>query len=224
MPREICAILAILFLVGGIGRVQAGNILVNGGFEDEPNYGMGVINGAGYSALTGSQIPGWTIEPGHAATVHNDTIYPTISGTYSVNTDGEGYNGNNANFYQNFASARGALYTLSFNWESWEDGTTSQLEISVADTVTSSVLFNGLYSWNGFLHINQVTTSFLGTGDALQLRIQESPQSGYNDNTFVVDNFSVTTSVPEPSTTIMSATATLVGLGCLWCRRRSRNT
>ena len=89
MKHRLAIAAALLALVSGTGRVQA-DILVNGGFEDEPNYGSGVINGAGYSALTGSQIPGWTIEPGHAVTIHNDTIYPTISGTYSVNTDGEG--------------------------------------------------------------------------------------------------------------------------------------
>lgn len=222
MRRDIYAIIAGLALLTAMDRVQAGNILVNGGFEDEPNFGSGVINGAGYSALTGSQIPGWTIEPGHAVTIHNDTIYPTISGTYSVNTDGEGYNGHNANFYQDFASTRGVSYTLSFDWEAWQNGTNAQLRISVEDTVTSSVLFNGLYSWDDFLNLHHVTSSFLGTGDALQLRIQESPESGYNDNTFIVNNFGVVSSVPEPSTLIMSGTAsTLLCLGYWWSCRKS---
>ena len=36
-----------LLLMSGTTRVDAGNLLINGGFEDEPNYEMGVINGAG---------------------------------------------------------------------------------------------------------------------------------------------------------------------------------
>ena len=80
---------------------------MNGGFENEPNFGNGVSGDGGYSALTGSQIPGWTIEPGHAATVHNTAFYPFISGNFSINMDGEGFNGQNANLYQDFASSLG---------------------------------------------------------------------------------------------------------------------
>jgi Protein of unknown function (DUF642)/PEP-CTERM motif len=222
MRRGICAIFSVLVLVAGMGRVQAGNILVNGGFEDEPNYGSGVINAPGISALTGSQIPGWTIEPGHAVSIHNDTVFPTISGIYSVNTDGEGYNGHNGDFYQDFATTSGASYTLSFDWEGWQDNTSARLEISVEDTVTSSVLFNGLYSWDGFLTLHHVTTSFLGTGDALRLRIQELPESGFNDNTFIVDNFSVVgASVPEPSSMTLLGIAALFALSRAKAGRRS---
>lgn len=71
---------------------------------------------AGCSGLTGTQMPGWTIEPGHGATVHNTVLYPTISGGYSINMDGEGYNGVNADLYQDFGSALGASYTLTFDW------------------------------------------------------------------------------------------------------------
>jgi hypothetical protein len=47
-------------------------LLVNGGFEDEPNINGG--NGAfagdgGYELMTASAIPGWTIAPGYAATI-----------------------------------------------------------------------------------------------------------------------------------------------------------
>ena len=45
---------------------------------------------------------------------------------------------------------------------------------------------------------------FSGSGDDLRLRIQENPASGYNDNAFIVENFSVTP-VPEPASILSSA-------------------
>ena len=150
-----------------------GNLLVNGDFENEPNWGGGVYYAPGsVTALVGNQIPGWTIEPNHALTIHLATgIDPTISGNYSANPDGEGYQGNNANFYQDFDNNANVTYTLSFNWQSWGQSlaipTTSQQQVSVEDTVTGSVLFNGLYAYDGNNPhpVHSVTASFLGTGN-----------------------------------------------------------
>jgi hypothetical protein len=186
------------------------NLLVNGGFENEPNWGNGIgVYDPGETELIGSQIPGWTIVTNHAVTVQIASgPYLTISGNYSVNTDGEGYDGNNSNFYQDFATQNGLSYALEFNWQSWgayTTPTTSKLEISVVDTVTTAVLFDGLYSYDGSgpHPVHDVLANFTGTGNPLRLRIQETPQSGYNDNTFVVDNFSVTVAsgvgAPVPS-------------------------
>ncbi len=178
----------------------AANLLVNGDFENEPNWGGGVAYDGGCTALIGSELPGWTIEPNHAVTIHirpSPYNYLVISGAYSVNTDGEGYDGHNANFYQDFATAMGASYELDFDWQSWGltyPSTTGALEISLLDTVTSAVLFDGLYYYdgNGPHPVHHVSAGFAGTGNGLRLRIQQSPESGFNDNTFVVDNFSVT--------------------------------
>jgi hypothetical protein len=200
---------------GGIPAVMLApppppNLLVNGGFESEPNWGNGIgVYDPGETELTGSQIPGWSIVTNHAVTVQIASgPYLTISGNYSVNTDGEGYDGNNSNFYQDFATQNGLSYALEFNWQSWgayTTPTTSKLEISVVDTVTTAVLFDGLYSYDGSgpHPVHDVLANFTGTGNPLRLRIQETPQSGYNDNTFVVDNFSVTVApgvgAPVPS-------------------------
>jgi PKD repeat protein len=182
------------------GGTQSSNLLANGGFESEPNWGGGVYYDGSATALVGGELPGWTIEPNHAVTIHKSGgPYLTISGGYSVNTDGEGYHGNNANLYQDFASTANSSYTLRFNWQSWGQygtPTTSKQAVSVMDTVTGAVLFNGLYAYdgNGPHPVHAVTANFQGTGNPLRLRIQESPQSGYNDNTFMVDDFSVTSS------------------------------
>jgi len=176
-------VLTLLFLT--CATSMAANLIVNGDFENEPNYSGSI----GYSVFTGSQMPGWTIEPGSAVTVHNNTIYPFISGTYSVNTDGEGQNGNNANFYQDFASVNGQQYQLDYDWLLWTLTQTPHLDVSVTDTVTSAVLYSGNFAPASGLH--HVAALFTGTGNPLRLRVRENPQSGVNDNTFIVDNFVV---------------------------------
>ena len=196
MSKLSTTALCVLFAASiGCPLIASANLLVNGGFDSEPNYGSGVVNGVGFSALTGSQIPGWTIEPGHAATVHDTSTYPFISGPFSVNTDGEGFNGHNANLYQDLASVAGQQYQLQFDWAGWIS-TAAQLDVSITDTVTSQVLYHGNFVWAVGSH--HVISAFVGTGNALRLRVQESPESGTNDNGYVVDNFVIDTSGVTP--------------------------
>ena len=180
-----------------ISPVASANLLVNGDLENEPNWGASNGTGCGSggdtgcSALTGSQLPGWTIEPGHAVTVHIAGTYPTISGTYSINMDGEGLNSHNANFHQDFASSNGQQYNLQYDWEIWFTNPTPNLDVTVTDTVTSSILYHGNFAQTaGLQHVN---ASFTGTGNPLRLRIQEIPETGVNDNAYIVDNFVIVT-------------------------------
>jgi hypothetical protein len=189
-----------LCAVAGIST-QAASVLINGDFEDEPNFGSGISNNPGYSEFTGNQIPGWTIAPNRAATIHNTVLYPFISGNYSLNTDGEGFNGHNADLYQDFATTIGTPYELAFDWEGWQNtAPATQLQISITDLTTSAVLYNGLFSYSAAL--SHVVDDFLGTGNTLRLEIQETPESGVNDNQFIADNFSVT-AVPEPGAGVL---------------------
>ena len=203
MRHFVFGLIATLSLLSAPALAQ--NLLVNGNFENEPNYS----GSTGYSVFTGSQMPGWTIEPGTAVTVHNTTVYPTISGTYSVNTDGEGQNGNNANFYQDFASVNGQWYELDYDWLLWQQTQpTPHLDVSITDTVTAAVLYSGNFAPASGLH--HVTAGFIGTGNPLRLRVRENPQSGVNDNTFIVDNFVVVLNneggpPPPPPPTAVSA-------------------
>jgi hypothetical protein len=195
-----------LVLIGLLALSTAGaaNLLVNGDFENEPNFGSGFANDAGFSAFTGTQIPGWIIDACCGATIHNNVLYPHISGTYSLNTDGEGHNGHNANLYQDFSTVFGTSYQLAYDWQGWQNNSaTARLDISITDTVTSALLYDGNFSFNAALQ--HITTNFVGTGNALRLRIQESPESGLNDNQFMVDNLSVDSLAPEPSTWALSA-------------------
>lgn len=220
--------------------IQAAELLVNGDFEDEPNWHNGVSQDNSSTAMTTNQIPGWTIESGCAVTVHRCCNYLVISGTYSVNTDGEGWNGHNGNFYQDFSTVAGATYTLAFDWEGWYvNGVVTnspQLDVSVADTVTSAVLFEGVYAYDN-TPAHHLVTEFSGTGNPLRLRIRENPESHVNDNMFIVDNFSVTGAqaprppllsiTPSNNTVVVSwplsatgwllrATTNLVASGSLW--------
>ncbi len=188
------------------------NVLVNGGFDSQPNYGSGVVNGVGFSALTGSQIPGWTIEPGHAVTIHDTSTYPFITGPFSVNTDGEGFGGGNANLYQDFASVTGQQYQLQFDWQGWIS-TAAHLDVTVTDTVTSAVLYHGNFAWAAGSH--HVSFGFVGTGNPLRLRVQESPESGTNDNGFIVDNFAVDPIAATATTAVSIPTLSPSMLGLL---------
>ena len=200
LKRSWLAELLIAAIVAGFSPslTHGAELLTNGGFEDEPNFGMGVSGDPGYSALTGNQIPGWTIVADHAATVHNTVLYPTISGGYSINTDGEGFMGHNADLYQDFASVGAASYAFSFDWQGWmNNAPNSQLAVSIIDLTTNGVLYSNLFSFSSTLH--NESAMFLGTGNTLRLEINEMPESGVNDNQFIVDNFSVQGPIPEPS-------------------------
>ena len=208
----------------GCPQIASANLLVNGGFDSEPNYGSGVVNGVGFSALTGSQIPGWTVEPGHAVTIHDTSTYPFISGPFSVNTDGEGFGGHNANVYQDFASSAGQQYQLQFDWSGWIS-TTANLDVSITDTVTSAVLYHGNFTWaTGTHHVSSVV---VGTGNPLRLRVQESPESGTNDNGFIVDNFVVdplattatAANIPTLSLSMLGLLAALLAVFAFKARR-----
>ncbi|MGE4403715.1 MAG: DUF642 domain-containing protein [Desulfobulbus sp.] len=187
----------IAILAGTIPSVANANLLVNGDFENEPNWGKGILGDNGFTALTGTQLPGWTIMAGYAVTIHNTKIYPTISGEYSVNTDGEGYGGHNASLYQDFSTTNGQQYSLTFDWKTWSSNTTPMLDIIVIDTVTSNVLYDGNFVWS--LGLYNEEAFFTGTGNPFRLQIQERPESRFNDNSYIVDNF-VVTPVPVPPT------------------------
>lgn len=185
------------------------DLLVNGGFEDMPNWNNGIGGDGSYTLLVGNSIPGWTIEPGHGATIHitgGAFNYPTISGLYSLNTDGEGFNGHNVNIYQDFAATAGVQYVLTFDWINWATSSVPGLDVSITDTVTNTVLTSGNYGLSAGLHNESL--AFLGTGNALRLRIQHVPESGFNDNTFIVDNFTVN-AVPAPGAAAALAFAAL---------------
>ncbi len=211
-----CAVriaLGTLLTVVAVGPAAAqSNLLVNGGFEDMPKWGAGIGGNAGFTLLTGASIPGWTIQDGYAATIHNPVAYPTISGVYSLNTDAEGYNGHNVNMYQDFASGAGTPMTLTFDWMNWFQSTAPLLNVSVVDTVSNAVLLDLSFGISPGVHSELY--NFFGTGNALRLRIQHKPESGFNDNTFIVDNFKV---VPAPGA------AAALGLGAALVGRRRRS-
>ncbi len=188
------------------------NVLVNGDFENMPNWGAGIAGDGGYTLLIANAIPGWTIEADHGATIHNTSTYPYISGNYSLNTDGEGWSGHNVDMYQDFATLAGQQYSLSFDWKNWYSASTPLLDVSVVDTVTNAVLAHGSYGVDAGLHSESF--DFVGSGNAFRLRVKCAPESGYNDNTFIVDNFAV--NVPTP------AGLAMIGIGGMLAGRRRR--
>ncbi|MBX3111216.1 MAG: PEP-CTERM sorting domain-containing protein [Fimbriimonadaceae bacterium] len=189
------SVLAVAFAA----QASATELVVNGGFEDQPNWNGGISHDGSYTAFTGADIPGWTIADGHAATIHNHG-YPYISGTYSLNTDGEGYNGHNVDIYQDVTPGLGSQNTLSFSWKIWYENDVPKLDVSLTDLVTLNTIYHGNFGQPDS-DVHNESFNFVGTGNALRLEIKESPETGYNDNAFIVDDFSIRTeSVPEPFT------------------------
>jgi hypothetical protein len=210
-------------------HLQAGEVLINGGFENEPQASNPAVQNFGFLLLTGSDVPGWTIATGHYATMHeNPGPWPTITGAYSLNTDGEGTGGNNVDIYQDFSTANGASYTLSYDWEVWqENAPNTDLHVSVEDLTSSTFLYNALLTpTTPSLAVQAVNQTFLGDGDTYRLEIQETPQSGFNDNEYVVDNFSVVASssaVPDATTWSAEGIAALaLGIMCFAGQRSTK--
>lgn len=201
-----------LFGCIGMGGIANANILVNGGFEDMPNWGYGPAGDAFYTLLIGDMVPGWTIEAGYGATFHNSVAYPTITGEYSLNTDAEGYNGHNVNIYQDCASLAGEAYELSFDWLGWSPDSVTRLDVTLVDLVTETLLAEGNYDQGSAL--NHASFAFTGTGNVIRLRVKCAPESGRNDNAIIADNFTVAV-VP----TAGSITGLALG-GVMFGRRR----
>lgn len=196
-----------------VSAAAHGNILVNGDFENMPKFGSGIGGDPGFTLLTGTDIPGWTIADGFGATVHNTVLYPTISGKFSINTDAEGFNQHNINMYQDFAATANQAYALTFDWQNWFQSSIPLLHISIEDAVTNAILSEGFYGISPGLH--NETLNFVGNGNTLRVRISHAPASGFNDNTFIVDNFDIAV-IPSPGV------AGLLTLGALAAARRKR--
>jgi hypothetical protein len=106
---------------------------------------------------------------------------------------------------------------FSFDWEGWEDTQPSTLlNVSITDNNTAATVFSQSYAYNSAL--SHETDTFTGSGDSLRLEVQESPESGGNDNQFIVDNFSVL-AVPEPSTLALAGVA---GIAAFIVKRRQK--
>ncbi len=203
--------IAAIILTCCLETVASAELIINGGFETQLNFGNGAVNpngnGPGFSGMTGTQIPNWTIQPGHGATVHDTTIYPFITGNYSLNLDGEGFGGNNADMYQDFPSAPTA-YTINYDYQGWTASPTT-FTVSITDITTLTVVFTQISNWTpSLVHVNSV---FQGTGNNLRLRVSQQ-NTGFNDNAFIVDNFSVTT-VPEPGSMVLFAIGGTFAMG-----------
>jgi hypothetical protein len=224
--RFLGVILTGLGCVATASNVRGDEILVNGGFEDEPNYPTWLPA----IPFGGNAIPGWTILT--TGTIHQlsgagfpTDGFPTITGYYSLNTDGEGYGGMNCQIFQDFRTVNGGSYNFAFNWETWVvDAPLNFLRVSIEDLGSHTFVYNGLFDPTlvSDLTIQLASTSFLGDGDTYRLEIQQTPQSGFNDNEYIVDNFSVRV-VPDVTTWSADCIATLACAALRFAMRRSTN-
>jgi len=115
MKRVLTLATGLVLLLLCVGTVSA-NLVSNGGFEN-PSYDMMI------KTLTGSELPGWTIDKGDIQVIKN-TYWESPEGTQSIDLSGTTM----GNIRQTINTEPGATYTLTFRMAGNPDGNNKGLE------------------------------------------------------------------------------------------------
>ncbi len=185
-------------------QTTVGNLVSNCSFEDAPP-----PVGANYEFV--AALPGWSVSGGQFERWSNGfNGFTSKDGVTHLELDS---NIGNTSIWQYLNTTVGARYDVSF-WVAHRslNGQVSQLDVLIGGFDPSNLLFTtspltdnnpGQYKWVNY------TTSFTATQASTQIVFRGAgPSNTYGDH---LDNISVVSTVPEPSTYALM-TAGLLGL------------
>ncbi|MGO9597455.1 MAG: PEP-CTERM sorting domain-containing protein [Isosphaeraceae bacterium] len=228
MKYRLAIAAVLLALVSGTGRVQAGNLLVNGSFEDpvippgtDHLYNGGQpIGSAGWTAV-GVNVD--LVQTTYAEPFNGITAFNAQQGLNSMDLTGAFNSGPTSGVTQTVSTTVGQTYDLSFYVGRADGGSfystpaTDDLSINGGPSVS----YTNSNATPGFVNWEQFTTSFVAVGPTTTITfLNGTPvQTALAGLDNVVLSLASGT-VPEPST------LTLLGIGAasLFCfvkRRRS---
>jgi choice-of-anchor C domain-containing protein len=199
---------------------KAGNLIINGGFEDPVipdaalygEYGTDPSTATGYYGPT---IPGWTIVSGNVDVV-TAGLWAAYEGNQSLDLNGLVA----GEISESFATDAGESYTLSFAYANDPYGASAEAELSVTGTslVYSDTITHGGSTF-GDMDYDLYSTTFTADSTSTTLDFASVTPGAFG---LELDAVSVTgnAAVPEPSSFTLAGIAGVTCLGVTLGRRK----
>jgi choice-of-anchor C domain-containing protein len=195
-------------LVTVAGQASAGNLVINGDFS-APNAATLPNDGSVYKFIYAGDpsLTGWTVTNG---SVETDVTVPTFGApTASGNPQNLDLDGNSAGtIAQSFATIAGQTYVLDFNYSNNPYGPGAAATVTVSGSSFSPLVISHSDAAAGSLDWKNVDVTFVATSASATLMFASNDPASSTTG-ILLDNVSVTSAVPEPSS------VTLLGLGGL---------
>ncbi len=247
--RIVLAVAVLGLVAGATGQARAGNLVVDGGFEPpNPTTTPNLLEGGYVGYFIGNSFGGpnndaWTVvqlgggfsdvavTPTTEYANSSNSPFPKTyfngnSGLQWLDLTGDYDNGVKMGVQQTLATTLGGQYLLSFYVGSFNSVPAPvELDINGASVGTFTNNMTATFpSYNGDgvagMTWQQFTYDFAATGASTTIAFYNLAPGGVLANG--LDDVSVS-AVPEPSSFVLASIASLIGLGCTWCRRQAKS-